>query len=79
MGSILGVGKSQGFVHKPSMAHPPKTFNTAKCSHLFVDPLKFQEHIGIIVWARFDIQEKCGQFESQNRGISMIPRQPKNL
>ena len=36
------------YVHKLSMAHPPKIFNTAKCSHLFVDLLKFQEHIGII-------------------------------
>jgi hypothetical protein len=41
--------------------------------------LKFQEHIGIIAWARFDIKEKYAQFESQNGGIPMIPRQLKNL
>ncbi len=47
------------------------------CRHLFHGLLKFQEYIGVIAWARFDIEEKCAQFERQNRGIPMIPRQLK--
>jgi hypothetical protein len=38
----------QTFVHFGSIANPLKIVNTWFCSHLFVDPLKFQEHIGKI-------------------------------
>ena len=65
--------------HYVSIANPFKIVNNWFCSHLFVDPLKFHEHMGIIACARFDIQEKCGQFERQNRGIPMIPLQLKTL
>ncbi len=69
----------QHYVHYGSIANPLKIVNISFCSLLLVDPLKFQEHIGINAWARFDIQEKCAQFERQNRSIPMIPRQLKNL
>ncbi len=38
-----------GFVHNLSIANPLKIVNNWFCSHLFVDPLKFQEHIDINV------------------------------
>jgi hypothetical protein len=65
------------FVHKPSMAHPPKIFNTAKCSLLFFWKKSKATIIGKLAFASLDIEEKCAQFESQSRGISMIPRQLK--
>jgi len=67
------------YVHYGSIANPLKIVKNWFCSLLFVDPLKFREHIGIMAWARFDIEEKYAQFESQNRGIPMIPRQLKTL
>jgi hypothetical protein len=39
----------EGNVHNLSIANPLKIVNNRFCSLLFVDPLKFQEHIGINV------------------------------
>ncbi len=48
-----------GYVHKLSIANPPKIVNISFCSLLFVDPLKFQEHIGINVAS---LRVKTGAF-----------------
>jgi hypothetical protein len=52
-------------VHYGRIANPLKIVNNWFCIYLFVGPLKFQEHIDIISWGRFDIEEKCAQFESK--------------
>jgi hypothetical protein len=57
--SISMVAKIQGFVHYSSIANPLKILNISFCSLLFVDPLKFQEHIGIIVAS---LRVKTGAF-----------------
>ncbi len=46
-------------VHKLSIANPLKIVNISFCSLLFVDPLKFQEHIGINVAS---LRVKTGAF-----------------
>ncbi len=40
--------KSEVCVHNGSMANPRKIVNISFCNLLFVDPLKFQRHIGIL-------------------------------
>ena len=75
----MATAPARGFVHYASIANPLKIVNNSFCNLLFLGLLEFQEYIGIIAWARFDIEEKCAQFESQYRGISMIPRQLKTL
>ena len=49
----------EGFVHYGSIANPLEIVNNWFCSHLFLDPLKFQEHIGINV---ADLRVKTGAF-----------------
>jgi hypothetical protein len=80
----MGVGQfsghsvaGEGYVHQPSMPHPPNPCNTAKCSLLFFWKKSKATIIGKLAFASLDIEEKCAQFESQSRGISMIPRQLK--
>jgi len=51
--------KTEGYVHKGSIANPLKKVNNWFCSLLFVDPLKFQEHIGINVAS---LRVKTGAF-----------------
>ena len=48
-----------GFVHYGSIANPLKIVNISFCSLLFVDPLKFQKHIGINVAS---LRVKTGAF-----------------
>jgi hypothetical protein len=62
----IGVGQfsahsvaGEGYAHYCSIANPLKIVNNWFCSLLFVDPLKFQEHIGINVAS---LRVKTGAF-----------------
>ena len=56
---VFGSTPGKDYVHYGSIANPLKIVNISFCSLLFVDPLKFQEHIGINVAS---LRVKTGAF-----------------